>query len=222
MLCVSVLTFSAIFSLQLCCLTSIKVLTTLNNLPILFAMSKSKEKTLTEKQRRFCHEYLVDLNATQAAIRTGYSKKTAESQGSRLLTNVEVRKLIDDLKLARAEKLEITKDRVLREIAKSAFSNILDYMEVQPDGTAIVDLSNMTREQAAALGEITVDSYTEGNGEELKDVKRVKIKLNDKGKALDQLGRHLQLFTDRIDLSGAVDIAGFNITFVGAKEGRET
>ena len=137
------------------------------------------------------------------------------------MKNVEARKLIDDLKEARAEKLEITKDRVLSEIAKSAFANILDFVTVQEDGTAYVDLSDMSREQAAALAEITVDSYTEGKGEEIRDVKKVKIKMTDKLKSLEQLGRHLKLFTDRLDVEGSVNIAGFNITFVDSPNRRE-
>ncbi len=68
---------------------------------------------LTDKQEQFCREYLIDLNAKQAAIRTGYSAKTAEVQGSRLLSNAKVASRISELKAQRVERTEITADYVL-------------------------------------------------------------------------------------------------------------
>ena len=80
--------------------------------------------TLTPKQQLFATEYLIDLNATQAAIRAGYSKRTAESQGSRLLRNVKVKEHLSELGAKRSERCEITSDEVLHEIAKIAFVNL--------------------------------------------------------------------------------------------------
>ena len=71
---------------------------------------------LTAKQRRFVDEYLIDLNATQAAIRAGYSKKTAEVQASRLLSNVKVQTVMQQLMLKRELRTEITQDKVLADI----------------------------------------------------------------------------------------------------------
>ena len=169
--------------------------------------------TLTPKQQVFATEYLIDLNATQAAIRAGYSGKTAESQASRLLRNVKVKERIQELADKRAERTQITSDKVLEEIAKIAFSNIADYIEIQEDGTVQIDLSKLNRGKAAALSSVTVD--------EIKDGRRIKLNMCDKLKALDQLGRHLKLFTDRIEHDGDISPTGFNITFVDAENGRE-
>ena len=76
---------------------------------------------LTDKQKRFCEEYLIDSNAKQAAIRTGYSKKTADVQGVRLLKNVNVKKYIESRKNKLADNLEITAERTLQEIADIAY-----------------------------------------------------------------------------------------------------
>lgn len=75
---------------------------------------------LTDKNIRFCEEYLKDLNATEAAIRTGYSKKTAAAQASRLLTNVKLQEYIAELKQKRTERTEITADYVLTGIKEVA------------------------------------------------------------------------------------------------------
>ena len=77
---------------------------------------------LTDKQRKFCDEYLVDLNATQAAIRVGYSEKTASEQSSRLLSNVKIQNYIQNKQKKTSDKLEITKEQILQmvfDIAKS-------------------------------------------------------------------------------------------------------
>ena len=153
---------------------------------------------LNPKQARFCDEYLVDLNATQAAIRAGYSQKTAGEIGYELLKKPEVQARIAELQAARAKRMEVTQDQVLREFAKVAFANLQDYIQVQEDGSAYVDLSTMTREQAAALQEITVDEYVDGRGDNARNVKRVRIKLASKQAALDSLAKHLGMFVERI------------------------
>lgn len=161
---------------------------------------------LTAKQQRFVEEYLIDLNATQAAIRAGYSKKTAEQQASRLLSNVKVQTAIQSAMNARSKRTEITADNVLQEIAKLGFSNMLDYVSVQDNGLACVDLSTMDRDQAAAITELTITTRKEYDKEtETSDmVETVKFKLADKGVNLERLGKHLKLFTDNINHSGDV------------------
>ena len=84
---------------------------------------------LTEKQKRFVEEYLIDLNATQAAIRAGYSAKTANEQGARLLVNVSIQKAISRAMTARSNRTNISQERVVNELAKIAFLNISDIID---------------------------------------------------------------------------------------------
>ena len=79
---------------------------------------------LNEKQKRFAHEYIIDLNATNAALRAGYSKKTAYSQGHRLLKHAEISKYIEVLQKERSERTAVTADMVIDELAKVGFSDI--------------------------------------------------------------------------------------------------
>lgn len=150
---------------------------------------------MNERQKLFVKHYLIDPNATKAAIAAGYSEKTARKIGSRLLTNVDVKAELEQKSTKRAANLDITADRVLREIALLGFSNMQDYTRVQ-DGDAYVDLSAVTRDQFAAIQEITVEEYTEGRGEDKRDIRKTKLKLSDKRGSLDLLGRHLRLFGD--------------------------
>ncbi len=159
-------------------------------------------KALTPKQERFVAEYLIDLNATAAARRAGYSAKTAEQQGPRLLGNVAVAQAIGRRQAKIAEKLEVTQERVVAELAKLGFANMADYMRASPDGDPFLDFSALTRDQAAALTEVTVDDFVDGRGEDARAVRRVKFKLADKRAALVDLGKHLGMFTDKVTLTG--------------------
>jgi len=158
--------------------------------------------SLTPKQERFVAEYLIDLNATQAAIRAGYSEKTATEQGSRLLTNVKVQQAIAKGQNKTAAKLEITKERIVEELAKIGFSNMLDYMRAGTDGDPYLDFSNLTREQAAALAEVTVEDFKDGRGEDARDVRRVKFKLHDKKGALVDMAKMLGFMIEKHEHSG--------------------
>lgn len=159
-------------------------------------------RALTPKQERFVAEYLIDLNATAAARRAGYSAKTAEQQGPRLLGNVAVAQAIGRRQAKIAEKLEVTQERVVAELAKLGFANMADYMRAGPDGDPFLDFSALTRDQAAALTEVTVDDFVDGRGEDARAVRRVKFKLADKRAALVDLGKHLGMFTDKVTLTG--------------------
>jgi len=103
----------------------------------------------------------------------------------------------------RSARLEITADRVLQEIAKLAFANMLDYVQPQECGGIVTDFSKLTRDQAAAIQEVTVEEYADRTGTdekgkpEFERVKRVRFKLADKGQNLERLGKHLQLFIEK-------------------------
>jgi phage terminase small subunit len=161
-------------------------------------------KKADARREIFAREYVIDLNGTRAAVAAGYSEKSAEVTASRLLRNAKVQKLIDELTAERAKRLDITADRVLEELGRMAFANMLDYMGVQQSGDAYIDLSKLTREQAAAIQEITVDEYAEGRGEEARQVKRTRFKLADKRGSLKLIGKHLKMFTDKVEHSGQV------------------
>jgi phage terminase small subunit len=165
-------------------------------------------RELTARQQKFVLEYQVDQVATQAAIRAGYSAGTAHVQGSRLLTNVKVRKAIANAQAKAAGKAEVTVERIVGELAKIGFANMQDYMGSTPDGDPYLDFSKLTRDQAAALAEVTVDDFVDGRGKDARAIKRVKFKLHDKRAALVGLARHLGMFQD---LNGA-GVQAFQIT----------
>jgi phage terminase small subunit len=151
-------------------------------------------KSLTAKRERFCLEYLRDLNATQAATRAGYSLKTAKAQGARLLTNVDVAARIAELQDDRAARLQVTADKVLRELARIGFSDIGDYVEVSRFGLMMKDPATLTPDQRAAIAEIS-ETVTDKS-------RNRRFKLHDKVAALLKLGQHLGLFTERLEHSG--------------------
>ncbi|MDU4393264.1 MAG: terminase small subunit [Acinetobacter ursingii] len=161
---------------------------------------------LTPKQQRFVEEYLIDLNATQAAIRAGYSEKTAAVIGAENLIKPNIAKAIEEAQNKRSERTEITQDRVLQELAKIGFSNMLDYMTITEGGDLVHDFSALTRDQAAAISEVVVEEYAEGRDEDKREVKKIKFKLSDKRAALVDMGRHLGMFKDKIEHSGKVDL----------------
>ena len=151
----------------------------------------ARRGVLNDRERLFVREYLVDLNATQAAIRAGYSPKGATVRGSLVLNRRRVRAAVEAAMAARERALEITADKVLEEFALMGFANLMDYFTPQADGTAHVDLSRLTRAQAAALTEIQVEEFTSGRGAAGREVRKVKIKLADKSRNLELVAKHL-------------------------------
>lgn len=167
-------------------------------------MSLDKHK---ERIERFCRSYVTSLNATSAAIEAGYSKKTAKQQGSRLLTNVDIKARIANLSKEQLDKLDSSMESVLAAVNGLAKSNILDYATVDAGGQLNIDLGRMTREQAACVQEISVDT-TGGSGDgERRQVLRTRIRLWDKTKALDMQMRHHGQYNDKLELSGTVGLA---------------
>lgn len=165
-------------------------------------------KKTQARQDIFAREYVVDLNGTRAAIAAGYSERTANEQASRLLANRKVQIIVDRLKSQRASRLEIKADRVLEELARLAFSNMGDYVGADEDGKPQgLNLAGITRDQWAAVQEIREDT-TGGSGDgERKAVLRTTLKLADKGLNLERLGRHLKLFTDKVEVTGIEGLA---------------
>jgi phage terminase small subunit len=149
---------------------------------------------LTLKQARFIEEYIVDLNGKQAAIRAGYSPKTAEVQASRLLSNAKVDAAVKQAMRARSRRTGITGDRVVLELAALAFSNIFDFIEVQRDGSVQIDLSRALRDRAAAIHDVILSTPAKFSDDEVRITKLTRIELFDKLRALDMLARHLGMY----------------------------
>ncbi len=161
---------------------------------------------LTPKQLRFVEEYLIDLNATQAAIRAGYSKDSARVIGSENLTKSEILDAISRRQKERSEKAETTAADVMAELAKIGFANMADYFFPGDDGDPHLDFSKLTRKQTAAICELTVEEFKEGRGKDARDVRRVKFKLADKRAALVDLGKHLGMFVEKVEVDNTVKI----------------
>ena len=161
-------------------------------------------KKLTEKQQRFVDEYIIDLNATQAAIRTGYSEKTSYSIGHEILKKPEIQEAIALANDKRAQRTEITADRVLQELAKIGFS---DLRNVLTKNGHLIDPQDWDDDMAGAISSVEVVT-THQRGEVSADTPiehTHKIKVWDKNSALEKMGKHLGMFVDRVDFTGAID-----------------
>ena len=148
---------------------------------------------MTEKQKIFADEYLIDLNATRA-YRVAYPSvkkdETAAAAAARMLRNVKVAAYIQDRMQERQKRTEITQDRVLQELAAIAFAKATDYAEIKNECVRIKDTGDLDEQQVRAIAGIKEGKFG------------VEIKLNDKEKALELLGRHLGMFKDKVEVSG--------------------
>lgn len=147
-------------------------------------------RALTDKQKRFSEEYLIDLNGTQAAIRAGYSPKTADVQASRLLTNANVQSYISTLQRRRSQRTRITADRVLKELASVAYSDISEVTPYSNNGVTLNDSKTLPKRVRAAVQSITFVETTKPDG--TVTVKK-SVKMYDKIAALQSLMQHLGL-----------------------------
>ena len=151
---------------------------------------------MTPKEKRFVQEYLIDPNATQAAIKAGYSKATAKQQGSRLLTQPDVQEAVAEGQSDLATRCKVTAEMIVAELAKVGFANAGDYFDWGPEGITIKNKDTLTPEQQAAVSEVyQTTTGGEGSGG------TIRVKLHDKLAALEKLGKHLGMFVDRIDLT---------------------
>ncbi|HBQ0420008.1 terminase small subunit [Klebsiella aerogenes] len=155
---------------------------------------------LTDKQEMFCREYLVDLNATQAAIRAGYSDKTAQEQSSRLLSNVMVQNRISVLKSERNERVGVDAAYVLRRLTEIDQMDVLDVLLANGELKPVKDWPKVWRTTLSGM------DVTELAGDSAGLLK--KIKWPDKVKNLELLGKHIdvQAFKEKVEHSGEISL----------------
>lgn len=157
---------------------------------------------LTDQQEQFCQEYLKDLNGTQAAIRAGYSAKSSRAISSTLLTKHNIQARLKVLIGDRSQRCQISADEVLLAIKKLAFFNLSDLFDENGD---LKPMSEIPEEARGAINGVEV--FVECSDEENEDGETVtkitgrtkKVKLSERIKALELLGRHLKLFTDKFE-----------------------
>lgn len=175
------------------------------------------ERKMTPKQARFVSEYLIDLNATAAAKRAGYSKKTAEKIGHQLLEKIRVAAAIASAIKKREKKTEITAERVIKELADIAFLRSDEVFTINGDHVTVKDTAEMSDAAKRALASASQTVTTSGGS--------ITVKLCDKIKALELLGRHLALFTDKLQASGPdggpLLVLGAEMTAEAARRARQ-
>lgn len=146
---------------------------------------------MTDKQKIFADEYLIDLNATRA-YRKAYPNckkdSSADAAARKLLGNTRIQKYISDRMEERQKRTEVTQDRVLQELAYIAFARVTDYATVRNDVVKIKNTDELTEEQIRAISGIKEGKFG------------IELKLNDKEKALELLGRHLGMWNDKLDI----------------------
>lgn len=168
-------------------------------------MDNKEPVELTNKQKRFVDEYLIDLNATQAAIRAGYSENTATEIGCENLTKPQIRNYIDKKQKSLEKRTEITQEKVLAELARIGFADLNNYLEYRTekgvtkndeDGEPVVDYKQIVDTldskdvDTRAIQEVTISR--DGT---------FKFKLYDKQKALELIGKHLGMFVDKSEIN---------------------
>ncbi len=155
-------------------------------------------KRLTARQRRFVEEYLIDLNGTQAAIRAGYSPRSAKQQADSNMEKENVKAAIDKAMAERSKRTGVTQDVILRELARIAFCNITDVVNLDEADVK----SGSIRDDTAAIASIRVKRIPTQDGVIIER----EVKLYDKVRALELLGKHLNMFKDSINLMGSLAV----------------
>lgn len=149
---------------------------------------------LNPRQAKFCEEYLVDLNGTQAAIRAGYSPN-GRAPAEVAYQNLRKPQIAEAIAKLMALRPGVTQTRIVDELARIAFANAGDYFEWGPEGVVIRPSETLTEEQRSVITEVS-QTITDAGG-------TIRIKLSDKQAALEKLGKVVGMFKDRHELTGA-------------------
>jgi phage terminase small subunit len=148
--------------------------------------------SMTPKQERFVEEYLVDLNATQAAVRAGYSARTARAIGRENLDKPDIQAALQTAFAARSQRVEIDQDWVIRRLARIAD---LDLRKLFTDDGTLRPIQELPEDVAGAISSVDVIKRKD-------DAEEYRVRLPDRIRALDLLGRHLGMFRDRVEVTG--------------------
>ena len=173
------------------------------------------KKEITPLQERFALEYMKDLNGTQAAIRAGYSKRTANEQAGRMLVNVSIQKRISELKERQFKRLEINADTILKELMVYAFSDITEVLGKIKNFSSITAIIKDIRKLPEGTRRLVTNIEKTRFG--------TKVSFVDKQAALIALGKHLKLFTDNTEHSGQIfrnDLANMSLEELRQKRER--
>jgi len=154
-------------------------------------------RPINRQQQRFVDEYLKDLNASQACIRAGYSARNAGKIGPKLLGDSRIKDAIELKMEKRSERCDISADKTLKEIARLAFS---DVRKLFKETGSLKDIQDLDDDTAASVASIEVTEEKDNDGNFIGYTK--KLKMWDKGRALDQLCRHLGITKEKIELTG--------------------
>jgi phage terminase small subunit len=173
---------------------------------------------LNAKQARFVEEYPVDLNATKAAERSGYSKRTAYSQGQRLLKHVEVRGAIDAVLAARSARVQVTQDQVLGELVLLAHSCVDDF--VVDENGRLAPAPGRPSEVMRAVSGVKYKTRTRGSGDNVEVVHEVEFRLWNKPETLKLEGRHIGMFPNEVKVDTGDQLAEvMKLALAGAAAG---
>jgi len=155
------------------------------------------KKPLTELRERFCREYLIDLNATKAVVRAGYSKRGAAQMASFLLSIIKISARIQELQAARAERTDSKADRVIQEIKQVAFSEIGEFLSFDDkDGVKLKNSDEIPIEARRAIKSVSEVKNKAGG--------RLSFRLHSKIKALELLMRHHGMFHDKLEVTDKI------------------
>jgi phage terminase small subunit len=168
---------------------------------------KPKQRKLSLRQELFCHEFVKDLNQTQAYIRAGYSPKHANKLATRLMGNEGVKARIAELQKKVFDIAKIEASDVLNELAKIAFADVTNYLEFDGETLSVKPFDQLKPAHTAAIAEFSQVETRENT--------RHKFKLHDKMRALEALGKHLKLFAPDTQIN--VNVEKQTIVF-GGKE----
>jgi len=156
-------------------------------------MGKLVNDILNDRQEMFCKEYVVDFNGTQAAIRAGYSKNTANEQAAQNLTKLSIQARIKELIHERSEEVGITGKRIIDEFAKIAFSSIA---HLHNTWISLKEFNDLTEDEKASIESIKTRTRTIKENDGDVEIEEIQIKLYDKQRALENLGKYIGIYKE--------------------------